>query len=59
MKKSWITYAEAPNTKMGLVSWPYPNGYFPRKNYYKADAERLANSAKAMGGIKVRVEKEK
>jgi len=28
----------------------FPSGYFPRKTYYKKDAQKLAHEVKVLGG---------
>lgn len=45
MKRMWVVVlVRAPKTP------DFPNGYFPRKLYYKADAEKLVRQIQAQDG---------
>jgi len=43
----------------GRSSWDFPVNFFPRRCYYKKDAETYAKEAKTKGGVGISVEKEK
>lgn len=42
----YIVHATPPAN----ATWPWPNGYFPRKFHYKKEAKAVKDQAEAYGG---------
>ena len=45
-----------PPSTLKNNGWDYPEGYFPRKTYYKRDAKAIAARATFLGATNVKIE---
>jgi hypothetical protein len=50
----WMTFAKAPSI-LTNSGWDYPDGYFPRRFHYRADAKAAADEAARKGGTNITV----